>query len=439
MMLSNYVAKIIRDVPIADRITYPQYRSLLKFNQNKIDEYDEADADNFGDIPEPKKIAKVSSFAKTESYPKFKHLRWINSRSTFAKVYLGPLMKAIENVVYNHFFDMDHCPFIKHTPVPERPQLVRNLQSKLTSNMYAYLSDFTAFESQFPREVMLAVECQLYEHCLSWYKHAHYAATCISGVNKLRMRNGVKAECEARRMSGDMCTSLGNGFTNFILLSFLVAEKGGTRDCYVEGDDGIFITTVPVTKDDYADLGFSIKLVNLAMPGENNEDYANSVLRAAFCGLVMGSDNIIIRDPRSFLSKFGWTHSFMGAGAPIMDGLLRGKALSAYYETPQCPIVGSMIRYALNKTSGAKLRLDDLDHYKRELLPDEDALANMEIAPFAPSMESRLVMNSVFNIPVETQIAVEKLIESGDFDHIHCILPPESDMFLYCQNYLVLT
>lgn len=166
-------------------------------------------------------------------------------------------------------------------------------------------------------------------------------------------------------MSGDMCTSLGNGFTNLMLAKFLAAEQGKELAGFVEGDDGLFVTEATLTAEAYQQLGFSIKIVELGDP-----------CKASFCGMVFAESGEIIKDPVKFLSTFGWTHSFINAGAAVMDQLLRAKALSAIYEAPQCPILGQLARCALEKTRGVIPRFVD-DGYHRA--PDE-----VKLEPFSP-------------------------------------------------------
>lgn len=80
-------------------------------------------------------------------------------------------------------------------------------------------------------------------------------------------------------MSGDMCTSLGNGFSNKMKAEFLAYKAGGTIDGFVEGDDGLFVTNFELRSSDYEKLGFTIKIEEIADPCE-----------ASFCGMIFGED-----------------------------------------------------------------------------------------------------------------------------------------------------
>jgi hypothetical protein len=326
----------------------------------------------------------------------------INSRSDEFKVFSGPAFKAIENELYKHSY------FVKHTPVPERPALVASL--KQAGRVY-YISDYAAFESHMTKEFLQLCECQLYRHCLADYPElAEIICRTLEGTNVIRTRSGYRARCIGRRMSGEMCTSLGNGFTNLMLTLFLCEEKGYEYDGFVEGDDAVFALHHPtleprLTAADYANLGFSIKLKQVPDP-----------CYGSFCGLVCGESGQIIRDPLRFCQKFGWTTSFLHAGPAIMDQLLRAKALSAVYESPHCPIVSVLAREALRFTDGVNPRfVDDGFH----TIPSDVS----KLPEFAPTTETRLLFEHMFAISVDTQLLIEEKFRQGDFDVAHLMAP----------------
>jgi len=235
-------------------------------------------------------------------------------------------------------------------------------------------------------------------------------------------------------MSGDMCTSLGNGFTNLMLFMYVAHKKHGSIEGFVEGDDGIYVTDVVMESSDFLLLGFEIKIEDLALECDND------LRTASFCGLIFSS-NAIIRDPRKFFCGFGWTGSFLGAGDKIMQELLRAKALSACYETGQCPIVGKLARYALKVTRGSHYRfVDDGYHNYAHVETDES-----KIPEFAPDSATRVLMHKIYGITPAAQIEVENLIEQGRFDEIASFIPPlvndlhVADSILYSSTFLEIT
>jgi hypothetical protein len=338
----------------------------------------------------------------------------INSRSDYFKVTAGPAFKAIENMIY-HLLK----PFIKHVPVPDRPALIKAL--KRAARRY-FQTDFVAFESHFTQEVMEAIELQVYDWCLSNYPElAKLIHDTLSGPNRMRTRTGQSATAKARRMSGDMCTSLGNGLSNLFLVLFLLELKGDhSYEGYVEGDDGLFSCQANLTEQDYAELGFTIKIEEIDDP-----------CKGSFCGMVFSDAEEIIKPPAKFLSTFGWTSSFIDGSDRLMLELLRAKALSACYEAPQCPILGVLARHSLTLTRGVRPRFVD-DHYHTPL-SDE-----MAIPEFAPHQSTRELFAELYDLPIESQIAVERLIAMGrfkdSFPYLQHLIHP--DMLLYSSNYV---
>jgi hypothetical protein len=355
---------------------------------------------------------KIKSFVKTESYPEYKHCRMINSRSDFFKVFSGPLFKAIEEVVYQ-------LPeFIKHVPVPERPGKVKELRR---AGRRYYSTDFTAFESHFLPEVMDAIELELYRHCLSWCPaDAELICRTLKGRNDMSTHTGVHASIYGRRMSGDMCTSLGNGFTNLMLAKFIASEQGHELYGFVEGDDGLFATEAILSEDKYRELGFTIKITPEDDP-----------CAASFCGMVFADSGEIVRDPTDYLANFAWTSSFISAGDRVMDELLRAKALSSVYETPQCPIVGAVARWALSQTRHVRPRFVEDGYHNLSSVPRDES----KLPAFDPADDTRALVERKFGISRDVQLEIERRVSKGDFDVAH-LLPAHPHLHHYAARYV---
>lgn len=365
-----------------------------------------------GGRPTSRQASHVDTHVKTEFYLEYKHCRMINSRCDAFKAWSGPMFKAIEREVYQHPW------FIKHTPVPERPGKIQQLKK---AGRYYYSTDFTAYESHFTPEFMNMCECELYRHCLSQHREdADFLCKTISGTNRMRTRSGVSAQVQGRRMSGDMCTSLGNGFTNFMLAQFMAHIHGGRIEGFVEGDDGLFATDFIMDAADYQRLGFTIKMERIDDPCE-----------ASFCGMVCTEDNQIIKDPRKFFMGFGWTHSFIGAGPRIMYGLLRAKAMSALYETPSCPIIGVLARRAYDLTAEHDPIFVD-DGYHKPVFVDH--------APkFDPTPATRELFFKMYGITIDEQLLAERLIMEDRLDQLQQIIRPAPHQADYSARYIEVT
>lgn len=410
--LSKFVHDwLIDNVPVVEPLSFEEWLASTTYTEERKMELRKVYELNHGAVPTKKECEHVDAFVKSEFYPTYKHARLINSRCDAFKVFSGPRFKAIENAIYA-------LPqFIKHVPVPERPALIRKLKQ---SGRRYFQTDFTSYESHFLVPIMRALELQLYAHCLKNDVHSAFLCSVISGKNKMTTRAGVRAKVRARRMSGDMCTSLGNGFSNLMLALFLAHEKGGVLDGFVEGDDGLFCTDVELTTEDYASLGFTIKIEEVDDP-----------CHASFCGMIFPDSGEIIREPRRFFMGFGWTQSYIGAGDRIMDELLRAKALSAVYETPQCPIIGAMARYALQKTKGVVPRfVDDGYHVPRDV---------KNVPHFMPSSDTRLLFEAEYGVSVAVQLLAEAAVLRGNFEEVSRLIPPTYEQLDYTTKFVEVT
>lgn len=408
----TFVRKFLEDnVPKTHEMEFGEWLESTSYNEQRKDQLRQAYEDLRGGRPSRKKASHIDTFVKSEFYPTWKHARMINSRSDAFKAWSGPKFKAIEDVIYA-------LPeFIKHVPVPERPARISAL--KHAGSRY-YATDFTAFESHFTPALLDACECELYRYCLSDCSDIEFLCDTLKGTNRMRTRTGVHADVEGRRMSGDMCTSLGNGFTNLMLAKFIVAEKGGNLTGFVEGDDGLFCTDVELNAKDYLNLGFTIKIEEVVDP-----------CAASFCGMIFSESGEIIREPRRFVMGFGWTQSFINAGPKVMDELLRAKALSTAYETPQCPIVGAFAQYALRVTRDVNPRfIDDGFH----VVPDE-----INLVPFCPSLDTRILFEQMYGITVHTQLLIEQFVSRGDFSAVFSLMPPTGEQLDYTMKYVTVT
>jgi len=102
---------------------------------------------------------KVKSHAKDETYIKYAHIRWINSRTDEFKCKVGPIFRLIESVVFKNKV------FIKKIPVKDRPAFLRESLERIGHN-YG-LGDYTAFEAHFVSKLMDAIEFELYRYMVS--------------------------------------------------------------------------------------------------------------------------------------------------------------------------------------------------------------------------------------------------------------------------------
>lgn len=354
----------------------------------------------FGIFPSSETLRRVKSFMKTEPYMEWKNARGINSRVDIAKVFCGPIFAAIERQVYE-VRQADGTPwFIKHVPVKDRPLMISQMRGP---GRWFYSTDYTAFEAGMRKKVMLAFECVLYRYMLSKFPgHADAIVRMLTGLNHC-VYKGFSVDIEATRMSGDMCTSLGNGYTNLMLWLFATYKMGVSTGGHVEGDDGLFWTDRPLTSEEIGDHSIFMRAGHfLKIKAEIDPCEAN------FCGCVF-ADQGVLKDPVKVFLTFSWTSSFIHAGPHVMESLLRSKGLSLAYECGSCPMLWALAQRALRETRGVRVTHRVDDGYHR--YPDEEsALAQLR----EPSTATRVLFQRLFGVTLEQQKAAEEYLLTGD-------------------------
>jgi hypothetical protein len=354
-----------------------------------------------------RKLFSCKSFMKMEHYIQNKHARAINSRSDGFKCLVGPIFKLIEEEVFKH------PAFIKHVPVADRPDYIMNMMQHEGAKYIA--TDYTAFESLFTREIMEAVEFELYEWmCSALPDGPYFMKLCreiLAGTSVCAFRY-FTVTCPATRMSGEMCTSLGNGFSNLMFMKFMCKRKGCKHvKGVVEGDDGLFtMQGEPPSTEDFAELGLRIKL-----------EKHDSISTASFCGILFDEvERINVTNPVKTLASFGWTGArYLRSPRSTLDKLLRAKSLSLMHQYPGCPILQSLARYGMRMTSSIKYsrllqfitRAEGFDSWTREKLLDA---LHSEVPERDPGERTRFLVEKLFCVSVDRQIEIEKYLDSLD-------------------------
>lgn len=348
----------------------------------------------------------IKLFMKDEHYVEYKHARGIYARDEAAKLFFGPWFKLMEKEVYK-------LPeFIKHVPVAKRAKYISR---RLVRDGAKYIAtDYSSFEAHFVAELMDACEFELYRYMLSESQDCGEVLSVMQEVlmgKNTVINKFVKGHVHARRMSGEMNTSLGNGWSNLMFMNF-VCSKNNLKyvNGVVEGDDGLFsfIGNTPTTEM-FTSLGFNIKL----------QEYA-SVNTAGFCGQLFDDQDLqIVTDPFKVAGLFGWTTArYARSNKNKLKLLLRCKSLSMAHQYPGCPVIGALAQYGLRMTrsfdvSGFIERRRDVNLYEYEKL--KEALADKSVRTYVePGMGTRLLFEELYNISVEEQIKIEKYLMSKE-------------------------
>lgn len=359
--------------------------------------------------PDKSRFRKVKSFIKDETYPDWKYPRLINSRVDEAKCYFGPVVQAVSDVLFSR------PEFIKKVPVPDRPQFIRDtLFSSGLDSDYVF-TDYTAFEAHFTKEVMTVTQVELFKHMLKkcpdkreWMK---YYELTMTGKNELAFKS-IGATLLATRMSGEMDTSLSNGFSNLMLIEFLVRENGGKVVGVVEGDDGLFrispATSAPTTEQ-FADLGFTIKIA-----------HTKELSEASFCGQVYDmTDLVVVTDIAEVLYRIGWTNKkYTKCSEKTALQLLRAKGFSLVYQYRNCPILDVLGRRILDLTAGVEIPESiymNMDQWERSKLR---AAVNQKLPILEePGENTRQLVEKLYGITIAVQLELESEFRSLEFGH----------------------
>jgi len=372
---------------------------------------------------------RVNSFQKDESNRVYKSARGINSRTDEYKIRVGPIFKLIEKELFSR------SEFIKHTPVDERAQEIKDNLFQSASNIIG--TDYTSFESLFTKMFMEACEFQLYEYMTQniddtdWLK---IVKEVQGGDNLCYFRDKFTIVLPATRMSGEMCTSLGNSFANLMAMKFMAREIGmKSLRSRVEGDDGIFTFYGPKpTAEDFAKLGLIIKI-----------DEYDKLTEGSFCGIIADEHEMInVTDPIEALLDFGWTtRDYVRTTMKKKLELLKAKALSLAYQYPGCPILNSLSNYGLRMCENSYVYYKNLNEYEREIFRAMFQKYRDKVPHKEVGINTRLLVEKRYGITIEDQISIEQYLDNktdlSPIEHPAILSNCHSDAMDYYNRFVV--
>jgi hypothetical protein len=263
---------------------------------------------------------------------------------------------------------------------------------------------------------MTEVEFQLYAYMTAalptgaaWFKEV---AETLGGFQTCKYK-GFEVGGVSSRMSGEMCTSLGNSFANLMIFLF-VASKAGIKEedisGFVEGDDGLFKFESHQDIDDslFTKLGLTIKI-----------EKHTELNQASFCGLIFDPDSlIIITDPREVLADFAWAGPrYVKCRDVRLLELLKAKSLSFLHQYPGCPIIQELALYGLRMTAQIPLERflesTKMNQWERDqLLAAVEYMTTHEVEDLVRpvSTKSREMVYLMYGIPTHEQLRIEKML-----------------------------
>lgn len=344
--------------------------------------------------------AKVKSFQKDETYLEYKHARAINSRTDEFKTLSGPIFKLVDEVLFSR------SEFIKKIPKHERPSWL--LEELLVEGAQYAATDFSVFEAHF-RDLQFGIEFRLYRYLTKHLPDSVWwvplVEKALSGINICQFK-WCTISVRGRRMSGEMCTSSGNGFFNLMCALFMHKKKGNTQvKVKVEGDDSIqrFFGEFP-DSDLIKRMGLRLKL-----------EVVDDITSASFCGMVFDStDRTVVTEPVSELVGFGWTNQrYINSSYKRRMELLRAKSMSMCYEYAGCPILNALGKYGIRMTHGYRARAPLMNNYDQEFYNSAMQYIKQKGVPDKePGLNTRSLVERLYGIPVKTQIEYELYLDS---------------------------
>jgi hypothetical protein len=394
--------------PLSEVMTVEDWLDGSSYSQAEKDRLRRAN-EEFGESDSPGDLAKrfkrIRGIIKAEFYDAFKPPRVIGSRNDYAKIFFGPLIKSIEKKVYPLLCNPDGTSyFIKGKPVAE---WAAHVLDHLVVNGAKYLtSDYKAFEGSFVPDLMAMCEYQLYRYMT---RHLGTAKTKLFG--KMIMSRCIYTFEEwkgmaSTRCSGDVNTSLGNGFSNLCFALYACYLSGITPSrvrAMVEGDDGLFV--LPFLPD----LS-PLRRLGLTMTWQMHD----SINTASFCGMrfdPVTRTNLV--DPRNKLLNTPYVlgPQNVGFGPRKKAAYLHAKALSLLVCHPICPIVTAYARCLIRLTpvsAGEEAwGLARMDSWHMSRLGHLSLPQSIEIP-----VSTRVLFSSMFSISVEEQIRWEKFFDA---------------------------
>lgn len=329
----------------------------------------------------------------------FKMFRAIYSRTDEFKVVVGPYFHQIDKILFSR------DEFIKTVPVSERPEFILNYFGDLNP---IYETDYSAFESHFDPDTMLSCEMQLYRFltkCLPFGTEiADLIETAMTGDNICVFRD-ITVKIPGRRMSGEMCTSSGNGFSNMMFCYYVAHVHRSPVKAIFEGDDAL-IWMPGMKQKTFTNFGLRLKM-----------EQKPNVNSASFCGMIFDTTDLCnIADPVKIILHTGWTNrKYCLSKNNVLLSLMRAKGMSLMASYPGCPIIQSFAQMILRLTRGRSVQriVDHMDMWEREkflMIP-----AKVWNCYKAVGTGTRLLMEDVFHISIDQQLRIEEYFDQMNY------------------------
>jgi hypothetical protein len=242
------------------------------------------------------------------------------------------------------------------------------------------------------------------------------------GVNVMRSRV-VTATVKQRLMTGISWTSLANAILNLVTTTFLVFKSKDPqmtieemttklRDFkgLFEGDDGICVAS-EIDDTIITKLGIKLKF-----------EMHSNFTEASFCGCTSARNDlqVLTNHEKVIRTMFRLPPKLKDSKDKTHMIFLRAKALSAYYNYRNCPVVGELAWSIIERTRGYDVQravMSETDLYKRNSIVRAINAKPWEKGKPQVSEESRAAYHKRFGWHPDKQMELETSIRNAT-DHI---------------------
>lgn len=350
----------------------------------------------FGTLPE--RYKKGLAFGKGEYYEGVKHARGICGRTSVWKARFLRFIRAIESRVFKLRY------FVKGLNDENK---VKAMFRAFMADGVFFENDFESFECSFSFNFKDVCELALFRHFLGAHFPEVYAELREDAKSILMCYKWFSIRVFGKRASGDLWTSLANGFANLMLILFVAHDAGldfSQLRVLVEGDDSVgqIAGRMPNFAAAFRELGFLAKMQERA-----------SLLETAFCHLHLTPSGLAMSDFRRVLPKFFYATSKYVTHSPRhLRMLLRSKAMSLSVEDGSTPILWALVEYAFRASEGP---MDWYYLYRHMTTYEREQQVKTYRAPREPTLEARVWYDVHFKCPITMQLLLEEAIRRGDW------------------------
>jgi hypothetical protein len=359
---------------------------------------------------------KISIFVKKEAYDTFKPARMIANRTKFVAAKYGPKLTTLEEAVFSFDWGQGFSPFIKKIPYADRPEHITECFSKY-SHDWCFKIDYSAYENCFKNKFQAGVECHLYRKAFEKMgaldPEIEDFISVVLGPHKCNYK-GFSYTVPEGRMSGDIITSLGNGFSNLMLIKFFMKKLNIPFVCFVEGDDCVVKPSRPLSPteidtliDSAFELGFIATLEHVGHVNECN-----------FLSTCWNPDTMnSYKDATRSLLRLGWSFKAQpGDSLRHKKQLFKAKLMSELASSPNCPVLAPICYKLLQELSDIRGKMPWNSWLYEELVNaglklrirnNYILIFDHKFEPPDVKLSDRICYFETFGVDVQEQILIE--------------------------------